>query len=154
MIPPSAELEEDDEAFGSPPVIAASGPSEFAAPGPIILERGSEEDIVLTILDNDVEESSHVRMFVNYPDDVAVRAECEAPPTGERERIVECPMRNLCDGVPDEDESRQFLEAVVADRDFLPDNHEDATDQPANRALPPAAGFSFRAWMLICLEDD
>lgn len=154
VIPPSAELEEEDEGFGSPPVIVASGPSDFALPGPIILDRDSDEDIVLTIVDNDLEKDLFIRMYVNYPDDVSVRANCAAPPSGERERIVECPTRNLCDGVSEGDESRQFLEAMVADQPFLPDNDEAAEGQDPNRALPEGTGHSYRAWMLICLEDD
>ncbi len=154
VIPPNAELEQQDAGHRAPPVIVSSGPGDFAVPGPLILERGSDEDIVLTVVDNDLESDLYVRMYVNYPDDTSVRAECQVGPSGERERIIECPTRRLCDGVADEDTSRQFLEALVANRAFLPDNHEEAESQDPNRALPDDAGFSFRAWMLICLEDD
>ncbi len=159
VIPPNLELDEVDGGLGASPVIVAVGAqldTDFSLPGPLILDRGGDERLTLTIADSDLAADHYVRLFVNYPDDTAVRGDCQGGPSGERERIVECPARSLCDGVDDQDTSRQFVEAMVSDRPFLPDNHPDLDDnpQPLNRAVPGDAGYSFRAWLIICTEAD
>jgi hypothetical protein len=151
VIPPDLELDEVDGGAGSPPVIVSSGPSpEFSVPGPLVLERNDSRDITLTVEDHDIDDDLYVRMFVDYPADTATRAACRVGPTGEVDRIIECPTERLCEGVDDQDTSRHFLEAMVADREFLADNNPDAEDQEPNRALPDDAGYSFRAWMISC----
>jgi hypothetical protein len=155
VIPPNLELDEVDGGTGSPPVIISSGPSpEFSVPGPLVLERNDSRDITLTVEDLDIDDDLYVRMFVNYPVDTAVRAECQVGPTGSTTRVIECPTARLCEGVDDQDTSRHFLEAMVADRAFLADNNPEARLQEPNRALPGEAGYSFRAWMISCTPAD
>jgi hypothetical protein len=157
VIPPNLELDEVDGGVGAAPRIDSVGAqldTNFSLPGPLVLDRGSEERLILTIFDNDISDEHYVRIFVNYPQDPAVRASCQSGPSGELLRIIDCPARSLCDGVDDQDTSRQFVEAIVSDRPFLADNHPDAQSQPQNRALPTDAGFGFRAWLLICNPAD
>jgi hypothetical protein len=157
VIPPNLEPDEVDGGIRASPRIDSVGAqldTDFSLPGPLVLDRGSDERLILTISDHDFNDEHYVRIFVNYPQDPVHRVECQGAPSGDLVRIIDCPARSLCDGVDDQDTSRQFVEAMVSDRPFLPDNHPDVVGQPQNRAVPADAGYNFRAWMLICNPAD
>lgn len=152
VIPPPLELDEGDAGVSSPPVITSSGPApDFAAPGPLVLDPGDERRLSLTIEDNDIGDAITVRFFVDYglPDPTPPVAQCQFEESGERARFGDCPTSQFCPpstGEPTE----HFLEAMVADREFLADNDPAGEGQPPWRELPESAGRSFRAWRMIC----
>src|SRR5262249_2581490 len=81
VYPPSLRV---DEETASPPVIpsVSSDGTVLADPGPIVLEQGNTAtNLVLALLDTDVRDDLHVRLFVDYnaPDRLPPRVACEVP---------------------------------------------------------------------------
>jgi hypothetical protein len=100
VIPPSLRVDEETD---SPPVITTvSGGTPLADPGPIVLEQGNTStNLVLTLLDTDVRDDLHVRLFVDYnaPDRLPPRAACEVPHNDDNpqaERTATCNVSGLC----------------------------------------------------------
>jgi hypothetical protein len=101
VIPPSLRL---DEESNSPPVITSvSGDrTALADPGPVVLEQGSTStNLVLTLLDTDVRDDLHVRLFVDYnaPDRLPPRVACEVPHNDtnpQAKRTATCNVSGLC----------------------------------------------------------
>ena len=101
VIPPSLRV---DEETNSPPVITSvsSDRTVLADPGPIVLEQGNTAtNLVLTLLDTDVRDDLHVRLFVDYnaPDRLPPRVACEVPhndTTPQASRTATCPVAGLC----------------------------------------------------------
>jgi hypothetical protein len=156
VIPVPLELEENDAGPTSPPVILSASPPELAFPGPITLELSDQRRLGLTVRDQDREDTLYIRFFVNYTDQspTSTRADCVVPPPLplSETRVADCSIANICR----EDlvgSTEHFLEAMVADREFLPDNDPRSEGQPAFRALPADAAYSFRSWKLICQTD-
>jgi hypothetical protein len=102
VIPPSLRV--DEETTDSPPVITSvsSDGTVLADPGPIVLEQGNTAtNLVLTLIDTDVRDDLHVRLFVDYnaPDRLPPRVACEIPhndATPQAKRTATCPVAGLC----------------------------------------------------------
>lgn len=101
VIPPSLRV---DEETNSPPVITSvSGDrTALADPGPVVLEQGSTStNLVLALLDTDVRDDLHVRLFVDYnaPDRLPPRVACEVPHNDTNPqpmRSATCNVAGLC----------------------------------------------------------
>ncbi len=108
----------------------------------------------LTILDNDIEDILHVRLYIDYdrPNPEPAYAECQAAPTGESTRVMACSLNSICNPIADTDQGDHVLEVMVADREFLADGDPAAEGQKLFRALRDAnrASFSLRSWILRC----
>ena len=144
-----------DAGPGSSPVITGAGPApDFLFPGPIILDHQDSRTLSLDVLDNDLDDVVHVRLYIDYgrPDPEPAYAECQAAPTGEATRVLACPVNSLCNAIGDTDQGDHTLEAMVADREFLADSDPAAEGQDLYRALraPTRAAYSFRAWVMRC----
>ncbi len=155
IFPPELQVGDVDAGPGSSPVILSAGPApDFLFPGPIILDRQDPRTLSLTVLDNDVSDVVHVRLYIDYgrPNPTPAFAECQAAPTGEVTRVLACPVNTLCNAIADTDPGDHVLEAMAADREFIADNDPVAEGQPLFRALrdPSRAAFSFRTWVMRC----
>jgi hypothetical protein len=100
VIPPSLRVDQENN---SPPVITSvSGGTALADPGPVVLEQGSTTtSLVLTLLDTDVRDDLHVRLFLDYnaPDRLPPRVACEAPHNDDNPqamRTTTCNVAGLC----------------------------------------------------------
>ncbi len=152
---PELEVGTSDAGPGSSPVILSAGPApDFLFPGPLILDRQDPRTLSLTVLDNDIEDVIHARLYIDYgrPNAEPAYAECQAAPTGEATRVLACPVNALCNPIADTDQGDHVLEAMVSDREFLSDSDPLAEGQDLFRAVrdPSRAAFSFRSWILRC----
>lgn len=100
VIPPSLRVDEENN---SPPIImSVSGGTALADPGPVVLEQGSTTtSLALTLLDTDVRDDLHVRLFIDYnaPDRLPPRVACEAPHNDDNPqamRTATCNVAGLC----------------------------------------------------------
>lgn len=153
LLPPDLEPSDPDAGLSSPPVILSASPPEFAFPGPMILDRQDERTMSLTVQDNDVEDVVYVRLYVDYDEAPGpAYAECQAASTGERTRVVACPLNSICTPLAATDTDDHQLEAMVADREFIANSDPAAEGQPLFRALRQSeqAAYSFRSWLFRC----
>jgi hypothetical protein len=101
VIPPSLRVDEETD---SPPVIMSvtGDRTVLADPGPMVLEQGStSSSLVLTLLDTDIRDDLHVRLFIDYnaPDRLPPRAACEVPHNDtnpQAMRTATCNVSGLC----------------------------------------------------------
>jgi hypothetical protein len=146
VIPPSLRVDEETD---SPPVITSvtGDRTVLADPGPVVLEQGSTStSLVLTLLDTDVRDDLHVRLFVDYnaPDRLPPRAACEVPHNDtnpQAMRTATCNVAGLC--LTADIGVQRGLTIVVSDR------------MPADFGIDPQAlmmpGFSsYRFYYLRC----
>lgn len=155
IFPPELEPGTSDAGPGSSPVITSAGPApDFLFPGPVILDRQDVRTLSLNVVDNDLDDVVHVRLYIDYgrPNPEPAYAECQAAPTGEPTRVLACPVNSLCNPIGDTDQGDHTLEAMVADREFLADSDPLAEGQDLYRALrdPTRAAYSFRSWIMRC----
>ncbi len=155
ILPPELEVGTSDAGPSSSPVILSAGPApDFVFPGPMILDRQDTRTLSLTLLDNDVNDVLHVRLYIDYgrPNPAPAYAECQTAPTGETTRVLACPVNALCNPIADTDQGDHVLEAMAADREFLADSDPAAEGQSLYRALrdPNRAAYSFRSWVMRC----
>ena len=158
VIPPDLQPAEADAGPSSPPVVVSAQPSpEFAQPGPMVLTRPDNRVLVLTVDDNDVADSTFVRLYVDYnrsPNFVPLPplADCQTALTNQVERLVSCSVNALCNGIEPTDTGAHVLEAMVADRPFIADSDPRAQEQPLYRALsdPQRAAYTFASWTMSC----
>jgi hypothetical protein len=104
IFPPELEPGSFDAGPGSSPVILSAGPApDFLFPGPMILDRQDDRTLSLTILDNDLTDVIHVRLYIDYgrPNPEPAYAECQAAPTGETTRVVACKLNSICNPIGD-----------------------------------------------------
>lgn len=156
ILPPPLEIGNADAGTSAKPTVEQVLPEDFATPGPPVkLTPGEDRIMTLVVHDEDVDDTIHVRFFVDYgdPDPTNFKADCTAAPSGEPERSVECNTRTLCDGITPDNSTEHFLEAVVADAEFLATSDPEAEDQLPFRAIPTTASKSTTTWTLICLES-
>lgn len=146
VIPPSLRV---DEETNSPPVITSvsSDRTVLADPGPIVLEQGSTAtNLVLTLLDTDVRDDLHVRLFIDYnaPDRLPPRVACEVPhndTTPQASRTATCPVAGLC--MSADIGVQRSLMVVVSDR-----QPSDFEVDP--QAVPSPGLSSYRFYFLRC----
>ena len=156
VLPADLEPAGADAGPSSPPVILSANPPEYAFPGPIVVSRVDPPVMVLDAIDNDVEDSLSVKLYVDYgrPAPQPAFGECQSGPDegGSRERTIRCQTNALCNSVDLEDTSNHVLEAMIADRPFLPLGDPAAEPQPDFRALAdwPRAGYSLSSWVMQC----
>jgi len=155
ILPPELEAGTSDAGPSSSPVILSAGPApDFLFPGPIFLDRQDTRTLSLSVLDNDLEDVLHVRLYIDYgrPNAEPAYAECQAAPTGEPTRVLACAVNALCNPIADTDQGEHVLEAMAADREFLADSDPAAEGQDLFRALqdPTRAAFSLRSWVMRC----
>jgi hypothetical protein len=146
VIPPSLRVDEENN---SPPVILSinGDRSALAEPGPMVLEAGTtSSNLVLQLLDTDVRDDLHVRMFVDYnaPDKLPARVACEVPhndTSPQAKRMATCNLSGLC--MTSDIGMQRGLMIFVFDRppsDF-------GTDP---QAVPDPGLFSYRFFFLRC----
>jgi len=152
VVPPPLEIGGADAGSSANPAIVRAAPNELAFPGVMTVDRGDQRRLSLTLTDADLDDTLYVRIYVNYalPTQDSPKSDCSAPPSGELTRIADCSIASLCNQVDETDTSRQFVEAMVADRAFLSSSDPRAEGQPPFRALPEDAAYSFRSWLMIC----
>lgn len=146
VIPPSLRV---DEETNSPPVITSvsSDRTALADPGPIVLEQGNTAtNLVLTLLDTDVRDDLHVRLFIDYnaPDRLPPRVACEVPHNDtnpQASRTATCPVAGLC--MTADIGVQRSLMVVVFDRP-PPDFEVDP------QAVPSPGLSSYRFYFLRC----
>jgi hypothetical protein len=146
VIPPSLRV---DEETNSPPVITSvtGDRTALADPGPVILEQGSTStNLLLTLLDTDVRDDLHVRLFVDYnaPDRLPPRVACEVPHNDtnpQAERTATCNASSLC--MTADIGVQRNLMVFVSDRP--------PPDFSADPQAVPAPGLSsYRFYFLRC----
>lgn len=154
IIPPSLEVEVNDAGVSSPPVVrSAASPFEF--PGPFTVTReATDVSISLTLRDNDLDDTLFVRLFLDYDPEsgAGLISDCVSAPTGERDRVLGCPINTVCSLIEVGDTSLHTLEAMVTDRLWLTAGDPDAVGQPPLRAVDvnAGAGDSIRGWTMRC----
>lgn len=154
VIPPSLEVEVSDAGFSADPTIrSAASPFEF--PGPFTVARDDTDvTLSLTLRDNDVDDTLFVRLFLDYDPEsgAGLLSDCVSAPTGERDRVLGCPINTVCSLIEDGDTTLHNLEAHVTDRLWLTADDPGAADQPPLRAidLEAGAGDSVRGWTMRC----
>ena len=156
VLPADLEPAGADAGPSSPPVILSASPPEYALPGPIVVSRVDPPVMVLDAIDNDVSDSLYVKLYVDYGRPVPQPAfgECQsgADQAGSRARTIRCQTNSLCNSIDPEDDGNHVLEAMIADRAFLPLGDPAAELQPPFRALNdwPKAGYSLSSWVMQC----
>jgi len=150
VIPVPLELENADAGPTAAPVILSASPDEFSFSnnGGIVLDVGDTRRLGLTIRDPDRQDSLYIRIFVDYdplnPSNFS--SECMVPgPSDSEIRVADCTTSTICTSAL-ADGKTHFMEAMVADREFLDVSDPRAEGQPPFRALPEDAAYSFRAW--------
>jgi hypothetical protein len=146
VIPPSLRV---DEEVDSPPVITSvsSDRTALADPGPVVLEQGTTStSLVLTLLDTDVRDDLHVRLFVDYnaPDRLPPRAACEVPHNDtnpQAARTATCNVSGLC--MTADIGVQRNLTIVVSDRPPM-----DFGTDPQELMMPGQS--SYRFYFLRC----
>lgn len=156
VIPPELQPAGPDAGAGSKPIIVSASPP-FAFPGPFEVARQDSPAMSLLAEDPDVGDSLFVRLYVDYnrttpPLPQPALAECSAVPSGALQRIVPCSTTTLCNQITDEED--HVLEAMVADRSFLPGNHPDAILQPEFRAIETGGAFTVSSWVMTCAAPE
>jgi hypothetical protein len=159
VIPPNLEPDDGDAGPSASPIIVEAGPApDFSFPGPITLQRTDLRRLSLTLRDDDVADNLYVRLYVDYgrPDPTPALDDCQAAPSGAAVRIVECGVSRLCTPIDTADQDFHVLEAMVADRPFIPDGDPAAFGQAPYRALAEAkrASSSLRSWVMRCELPD
>lgn len=154
VIPVPLERENADAGPTSPPVILSASPTELSFPGPVELQQGDQRRLGLTIRDQDREDTLYIKIFVDYalPDQDKERTDCVVPPSDSELRAADCSVQSICNDALADGELH-LMEAMVSDREFLPDNDPRTAGQPPFRAVPEDAAFSFRSWMLRCAPE-
>jgi hypothetical protein len=161
LIPPDLEPASQDAGSGSPPVILSAQPTEFAFPGPMLLQRGDTRQLSLEVQDGDVNDTLFVQLYVDYnrlptSQPTPAYASCQAAPNGTSVRFIPCPTQSLCNSIVSTDDDNHVLEAMVADRAFILDSDPEAVDQPPYRALaePGEASFTISSWVMNCATTE
>jgi len=119
----------------------------FADPGPVVLEQGSTStNLVVTLLDTDVRDDLHVRLFIDYnaPDRLPPRVACEVPHNDnnpQAERTATCNVSGLC--MTADIGVQRNLMVVVSDR-----APQDFGIDP--QAVPMPGLSSYRFYFLRC----
>jgi hypothetical protein len=146
VIPPSLRV---DEETNSPPVITSvsSDRTVLADPGPIVLDQGNTAtNLVLTLLDTDLRDDLHVRLFIDYnaPDRLPPRVACEVPHNDtnpQATRTATCPVAGLC--MTADIGVQRSLMVVVSDRP--------PSDFEIDPQVVPSPGLSsYRFYFLRC----
>lgn len=156
VLPADLEPAGADAGPSSPPVIVLANPPEYAFPGPIVVSRENPPVMVLEAIDNDVSDALFVKLYVDYGRPVPQPAfgECQSglDDAGSRQRTIRCQTNSLCNSIDPLDDGNHVLEAMIADREFLPLGDPAAALQPAFRALYdwPRAGYSLSSWVMQC----
>jgi hypothetical protein len=150
VIPPPGEVQQDFDAgvLNSPPALLAASPPELDFPGPLVVVQGDQRQVTLTLSDNDIDDTLHVRFFRDYRNDAPTpplnATSGEIPVSGGVLRLGVFGLGSWCNGTPDVDPALHLLEVMVADREFV-------EGEPLFRALPIGASPpAFRAWTITC----
>jgi hypothetical protein len=159
VIPPDLEPDDGDAGTSSPPLLVEAGPApDFSLPGPITFTRPETRTMSLTLRDNDLTDVLYIRLFVDYgrPNATPFQGDCQAPPSGQVQRLTECSVSSLCQFIPTTDLGDHYLEAVVSDRPFIADSDPAAIGQPPYRAVEDVrhAASSIGSWIMRCAADD
>jgi hypothetical protein len=121
-IPPSLSVEKQDAGQNSPPaiikvVVDTTVVTEAATVNFTRTSAGTQGQLVLSLMDTDLEETLHARLFVNYSvaNPTPPRSQCDAPPNQKAIRDdTTCPIIALCE---DSDIGKtQDLTIVVFDK--------------------------------------
>lgn len=159
VLPPDLNPAGADAGPSSPPIILAATPVEYAFPGPITINREDSLPIGLDVRDNDAGDSLYVRLYRDYlrgqePVETPALADCQAGPNqnGDLDRHITCSTNALCNLLDPDDNADHVLEAMIADRRFIPDGDPEAALQPPYRALEDRdhAAWSFGTWIMRC----
>lgn len=147
-IPPPLETDLVDAAPQSPQVILSASPEDFAIPGPIVLDRGDQRRLTLTVQANPGE-TSYVYFYRNYLNDSPTPSIGDCRATEDTvERIVDCGTSTFCAGLSDTDDEVHLLEALVANAEKLGEG------EPAFRAFPDGVTPTRVSWLMTCNPPD
>ena len=159
LFSPDLSVDEDEFTAPYPPVIFSSAdPFEF--PGPLLINRGETRILSVTVLDNDIDDTIFMRLYVDYTleNPLPALSECSAPSSEFEARILTtCPMSAVCNLIPvGADDELHILEALVSDSPFVTDSDPIAEGQPAFRAIADPVNSTpvVRSWPFRCVENN
>jgi hypothetical protein len=155
LIPPDLAPAGADAGPSAPPIIRSAQPIQYAFPGPIILDRVDSPQMVLEVEDADLEDTLYVQLYVDYVlplSPVPALGACQAAPSGDAKRILDCDTTNLCNTIASTDDTNHKLEAMASDRAFISDSDPEAAGQDPFRALADRAHASWTtaSWVMSC----
>lgn len=148
VIPPSLSVENQDAGVNSPPAITAVRAEDTALAEadpmkPAIFVQG-EGTINVALLDTDLLDTLHVRVFVNYtlarPE--PPRSSCTAAPAGSMRRTVTCDVSAVC--FEDDAGDTLNMSVLVFDRQPL------ESGDPPHQAMPEGGLSASKFFFLSC----
>ncbi len=129
-------------------------PRTIVLADPIDLSTGATQSFsVGTVWDDDVEDTVYLRWFVDYDENQSIRYHDFVRPRGRRERPTHAWELDFCafSDLRRPSRERALIEAVVSDRDFLPD--EDGRPPYDNRLVPDDATTQVVFWWVPLTGD-
>jgi hypothetical protein len=151
VIPPSLSVENQDAGTNSPPSITAvrAEDTELAEADPTrkAIFVPNEGSIAVSLLDTDVLDTLHVRVFVNYTATTPEppRSQCTAAPAGSARRTVTCDVGAVCF----EDEPGEYnMTVMVFDRKLL------ESGEPKHQAMEEGGLSASKFFFLSCQGVD
>ena len=152
VIPPSLSADTTDAGANSAPAIVSVRADlvEFPQYSTLVFERGANAgNLNLTLHDTDLDDTLHVRIFVNYfaSDPKPPRSTCDA--AGRTvERTATCTMNNVCQMADVGADPLPLLQVFVFDRDYAADI------PPAFMGMAPGGLSSSLTFFLRCQEPS
>lgn len=150
VIPPSLSVENQDAGVNSPPAITAVRAEDVALAEadpmkPAIFVRG-EGTISIALLDTDLLDTLHVRVFVNYTlaNPEGPRSSCTAAPVGTARRTVSCDVSAVC--LQRDVDAGDTLNMTVMAFDRQPLE----TGDPPHQAMPEGGLATSKFFFLTC----
>ena len=124
IIPPSLSVERQDAGQNSPPgilkvVVDTTTITEAQVVTFTRTSAGTQGTLVLTLIDTDLDDTLHARVFVNYSvaNPTPPRSTCDAPPNNMPIRDpITCPIIALCQDSDVQSGMAQDMTVVVFDR--------------------------------------
>lgn len=152
---PSEVAGEADAGLNVTPVIVGATPADLAFHGPVVVvDRGDERIVTLTVSDADRGDTLHIRTYRDYEvlDPTPFLNDVEIPVTGEVDRVRDVSLSTWCAGLGPSDEDLHLLVAMVTDRAFLDcgTQPDECAGQPLFRELPETAESSTVSWIIKC----
>ena len=150
VIPPSLSADTTDAGANSAPAIVSVRADlvEFPQYSTLVFERGANAgNLNLTVHDTDLDDTLHVRIFVNYfaSEPKPPRSTCEAAGHSV-ERTTTCTMNNVCQMADVGADPLPLLQVFVFDRDYVSDI------PPAFMGMAPGGLSSSLTYFLRCQD--
>jgi hypothetical protein len=149
ILPPSLSSGTPDAGQNSPPSIVSVQIDLQQLPDftTITEEMGTNDTMVLRLLDTDVGDTLYVGLFVNYTsgNPTPARSACTAPQTGLPERSASCSLNGVCEAQDVNNTVPFDLDVVVFDRMLLD------SGQPRYMAMPSDGLSASYLYKLNCI---